>query len=282
MANSGDPGPAAFGRMLKFWRGALDISQEELAHRIESASRYISRLEKGDARPSKEMVERIAGALSLGLRDTTNLLLAAGYTDYSRSLHLDQPEFQHRREELLLKLKALDPHPSLLVDMTGQILMVNRAWAALQAQLDPERRVADTGNIFGFLFDYAALNALPQQWSGTLSVLMLSLQQLLFLQGDEDESVLNLLRRLESSPYAPANWATQAAARDAGQQFQANLLVAGKVHSFVIHSHIENLLGPLVFSSVPNMAMMTFTPRDEELDLVALLAQGGEHPLLLY
>ncbi|WP_116365536.1 helix-turn-helix domain-containing protein [Parahaliea mediterranea] len=282
MANSGDAGPVAFGRMLRFWRGVFEVSQEELAHRIESASRYISRLEKGDARPSKEMVERIASALALGLRDTTNLLLAAGYTDYSSSLHLDQPEFEHRRKELLLKLKALDPHPALLIDMTGRILMVNRAWAALQAQLDPQHRVADTDNIFGFLFDYAALNQLPQQWSGTLAVLMLSLQQLLFLQGDDNQDLLALLERLEASPYAPDNWAAQAAARGAGQQFQANLQLGETVHSFVIHSHIENLLGPLVFSSVPNMAMMTFTPPEGELDLAALCAHGGEHPLLFY
>lgn len=282
MANSEDRGSLSFGRMLRFWRGAFDISQEELAHRLESASRYISRLEKGEARPSKEMVERIAAALSLGLRDTINLLLAAGYSDYLSTLHLDQPRFQHRREELLLELKALDPHPSVLVDMTGRMLMVNRAWAGLQAHLDPEHRVADAGNIFGFLFDYAALNDLPQEWSGTLSVLMLSLQHLLFLQGDDNERVLTLLRRLQASPYAPSDWAAQAASRDAGQQFQANLLIAGRVEAFVIHSHIEKLLGPLVFSSIPDMVVMTFSPRDESLDLARLLPSTAEHPLLFY
>ncbi|MFV8783857.1 helix-turn-helix domain-containing protein [Microbulbifer sp. SA54] len=270
-----------FGRVLRFWRGVYQLSQEELAHRIDSASRHISRLEKGDAQPSKEMVLRIAQALNLGQRDTINLMLFAGYTELSYEMDFHSPEFAHRREEVILGLKALDPNPAVVVDMTGDILMVNRAWAGLQHRLDP-RGELDDSNLFDFLFSWADASQVPQDWGGTLTVLMLALQQWLFFCDDENHKIAKLLARLQNSPYVGENWQQQAASRLAGKEFRVNLSLGNGVQSFRVHSYIENLLGPLAFSAIPDLLVMTFCPEDESLDLNNLLDPPPSHRQLFY
>lgn len=52
---------------MRFYRLALEISQEELAHEADSNRTYISDLERGTRNPSLEVVERIAKALKVSM-----------------------------------------------------------------------------------------------------------------------------------------------------------------------------------------------------------------------
>ncbi|KGJ87863.1 helix-turn-helix domain-containing protein [Thalassotalea sp. ND16A] len=271
-----------FGRMLKYWRSVYKVSQEELAFRIDSASRHIGRLENGGAQPSKEMVIRIAKAIPLSQRDTINLLFSAGYTDLSGHLDISHSNFKHRKEEVILGLKVLDPNPAVVIDMTGHLLMVNRAWAGFQKQLDPKGELSGVSNIFDFFLGYAELHSPTQDWEGTFSVAMLWLQQSLSLYGNNNSKIAALLKRFEASPYLPDNWQRRAAARKGGQVFRMNVMFNEKMQSFLLHTYIENLFGPLAFSAVPDMFVMTFCAEDESLDLSSLLKPRIEHPLLFY
>jgi len=58
-----------FGKNVRFYRLALGISQEELAHEADSNRTYISDLERGTRNPSLEVIERIAKALNVSMGD---------------------------------------------------------------------------------------------------------------------------------------------------------------------------------------------------------------------
>ena len=56
-----------FGKNVRFYRLALGVSQEELAHDADSNRTYISDLERGTRNPSLEVVERIAKSLNVSM-----------------------------------------------------------------------------------------------------------------------------------------------------------------------------------------------------------------------
>ena len=86
-----------FGRLLKFWRGVHQLNQEELAHRLASSPRHISRLENGRVQPSKAMVEGIARELALGERDSNHLLIAAGFNPVVRKVDFNALSWRQRK-----------------------------------------------------------------------------------------------------------------------------------------------------------------------------------------
>ncbi len=67
-----------FGARLRQWRQHRGLSQLSLAGQVGSTGRHISFLETGRSRPSRQMVLRLADTLGMGLRETNELLHAAG------------------------------------------------------------------------------------------------------------------------------------------------------------------------------------------------------------
>ncbi len=69
----------AVGPLLREWRENRRLSQLDLSVAADISTRHISFLETGRARPSREMVLRIADCLDLPLRERNRLLLSAGF-----------------------------------------------------------------------------------------------------------------------------------------------------------------------------------------------------------
>ena len=65
-----------FGQQLKAARLACGLSQTAVAGKLQVSKGYISRLERGKARPAETMVHHLAGACQT---DSTQLLILAGY-----------------------------------------------------------------------------------------------------------------------------------------------------------------------------------------------------------
>lgn len=269
-----------FGRLLKFWRKLRKLSQEELAFRIDSASRHISRLEKGQAHPGLEMVENIATALDMRARDRHLLLLCAGYSPHSDNTDIFSEEFTPRRNEIIRSLKSLDPNPTIVTDITGKLIMVNRAWLGFQHSLISSKPIDSVTNFFEFLFEYASQELLPQTFESTLSIFLLSLQQSAIYSNDQKTQAL--FERLLRSPATPADWETQAANRESGQDFYINALINDSEEKFFSHSHNINLRGPLDYVSQPELIIVTFYSENETLDLSSLTSRNESHPQLLY
>jgi len=123
----------SFGPQLRAWRQRRKLSQLDLALDAETSQRHLSCLESGRARPSREMVLRLAGQLDVPLRERNALLLAAGYAPAFAEKPLDAPEMAAARAVVQRILDGHAPHPALAVDRHWHMVAANAGIAPLLA-----------------------------------------------------------------------------------------------------------------------------------------------------
>ena len=121
----------AFADQLKSWRARRGLSQLALAGRAEISQRHLSFLELGRAAPSREMVDRLAGALDLPLRQHNALLLAAGFAPEWRQRDLAAPDLADVTRALDYILAQQEPYPAVVVDRHWNLLKSNGGAARL-------------------------------------------------------------------------------------------------------------------------------------------------------
>ncbi len=120
-----------FPALLKHWRGQRGLSQLDLALTADVSARHISFLETGRARPSAEMVLRLATTLSVPLRQINAMLRAAGHEAmYDESADNLPPEVVGA---LSLLKDHHEPFPLIVIDRSYRLLDLNRSAAALFA-----------------------------------------------------------------------------------------------------------------------------------------------------
>jgi transcriptional regulator with XRE-family HTH domain len=122
---------ATFADQLKSWRARRGFSQLALAGRAEISQRHLSFLELGRASPSREMVDRLAGALDLPLRQHNALLLAAGFAPEWRQRDLAAPDLAQVTRALDYILAQQEPYPAVVVDRHWNLLKSNAGAARL-------------------------------------------------------------------------------------------------------------------------------------------------------
>ena len=119
------PREVSFGTLLRRWRVRRRMTQADLSLAAESSTRHLSCLETGKARPSRDMIARLADYLDIPLRDRNALLLAAGFA----------PAFQERTVNDLEAAKAAmdrvlqahKPYPAFAVDRHWNVVLSNGA-----------------------------------------------------------------------------------------------------------------------------------------------------------
>lgn len=114
-----------FPGLLRHWRRQRRLSQLELALSAEVSQRHLSFLESGRARPSRDMVLRLAEGLDLPLRECNHLLGAAGHAAAYSVQRLDDADMAPVRQALALLLGHHEPFPALVVDSEWNLLMAN-------------------------------------------------------------------------------------------------------------------------------------------------------------
>lgn len=269
-----------FGRFLRFWRQVHKLSQEELAHRINSSPRHISRVENGSSRPSESLIEDIAQALNMGERDRNHLRIAAGYSPRQRQIDFHAAEFKWLRKAMLLTLRAMDPYPSSLMDSSGTLLMVNRAWVGFYRASLPTVDLDKVTNHFDFLFSRQGAGNMLSGWEDTLSMIVMSLtQDALFNPSAERQAALETLA---NSPTVPDDWARRAAKLEPMASFRVQADYCGALRRFYSVSQIVGALGPTAYASEPKLTVSTLYPEDDRLDMSGLVANDLSHPLLGY
>ena len=115
-----------FGRGLRHWRRLRGVSQLQLATSAATTTRYVSFLETGRSRPSKDVIERLCDALTIPLRERNRLLEMAGlppaYPEGDLSAD-DLAPFQRVIERLL---DSHEPFPGFVVNRQWNIVAANR------------------------------------------------------------------------------------------------------------------------------------------------------------
>lgn len=118
---------SAIGILLRQHRKNRGMSQLELANAANSTSRYISFIETGRSRPGKEVVLRLASALTLTMRDTNALLLAAGLQEAFDEKPLTDDEMKPVNRIIEKVLKNHEPFPAWAIGSGLRFLSSNSA-----------------------------------------------------------------------------------------------------------------------------------------------------------
>jgi transcriptional regulator with XRE-family HTH domain len=121
--------PPAFGGLLRTWRATRRISQLELSSVSGVSARHLSFIETGRARPSREMVLRLADELDVPLRERNALLQAAGFAPAFAETPLDSPEMRILGAAVDTLLRAHLPNPALAFDSQWNLVRANDAVA---------------------------------------------------------------------------------------------------------------------------------------------------------
>jgi transcriptional regulator with XRE-family HTH domain len=121
----------AVGTLLREWRRRRRMSQLDLALEAGVSARHLSFVETGRSRPSAEMVLHLAEQLDVPLRETNELLLAAGYAPAFGQRDLADPELGPVREALEQVLAGHEPYPAVVVDRHWGMVAANSAIALL-------------------------------------------------------------------------------------------------------------------------------------------------------
>lgn len=106
---------SAIGVHLKQHRKLRGMSQLDLASASSSTPRYISFIETGRARPGKEVLNRIAAALNLTLRDTNELMASAGLPIVYPQQPLEHEDMQPIKRLIEHVLKKHEPYPAWVI-----------------------------------------------------------------------------------------------------------------------------------------------------------------------
>ncbi|MCP9485317.1 MAG: helix-turn-helix transcriptional regulator [Gaiellaceae bacterium MAG52_C11] len=115
------------GQLLREWRERRNLSQFRLASGSAVSARYLSFIETGRARPSREMVLHLADRLEVPLRERNRLLLAAGFAPAYGERSLASDEMTPVRDALERFLAAHEPYPALVLDRRWNLVLANTA-----------------------------------------------------------------------------------------------------------------------------------------------------------
>lgn len=278
--NFDPPLKLTIGRFVRFWREVHGLSQEELAFRLDSSQRHISRIEGGSGRPSEAMVKDIATVMELGQRDSNHLLIAAGYAPIVKQVDFHAPELKWLRKAMVMTLRALDPYPTAILDSSGNFLMVNRGWVGFyQHSIDP-KNLKQMTNYYDFIFSREGAGNIISNWENTLSVILMSLTQLGLFSNKEAD--IALVQKLAQHPSVPEDWKQRAAQLEPMASYRVQMQIDNALRRFFSVISTVGALGPNAFVSEPNLSIQTLYPEDEDFDISSFLDDKLEHPLLFY
>lgn len=126
-----------FPSQLRRWRTARRMSQLDLAVRAGTTQRHVSFIEQGRSHPGRSMVVRLAESMELTLRESNELLLAAGFAPAFPESPLDDEALRPVRVALETILDGHLPYPAMVVRPHGIFVTANRAFDLFNEDVDP-------------------------------------------------------------------------------------------------------------------------------------------------
>jgi transcriptional regulator with XRE-family HTH domain len=197
---------SGFGSILSEWRAVRRLSQLDLALAAGISQRHISFVESGRAKPSRDMIFKLADGLDLPLRARNDLLLTAGFAPAYRERGLDLSEMKAAREALELILKHQEPYPAIVMDARWNIVMRNEAASRILAYCvgaDTLRALFPDG-VINFMEMMFAPNGLKQHianWKYWRAALLRRLRR--EAAGNANSPSEALRRKFDSDPLPP-------------------------------------------------------------------------------
>lgn len=192
------------GSLLRGWRDAHRLSQAALAADAEISPRHLSFIECGKSQPSREVLDRLAGAMHMPLRDRNQLLKAAGYAAAYGESRIDGPELAQVRHAIDCILNQQEPYPAFVMNRHWDILWANEAAARVNADVMQGRKPKHANMIRQF-FDPGDLRGAVENWNEIAQNLLRHLQELV-ATNPTDTIAKHLLSEVLQYPDVPAAW----------------------------------------------------------------------------
>jgi transcriptional regulator with XRE-family HTH domain len=188
------------GDLLRQWRSTRRMSQMDLALEAGISTRHLSYVETGKARPSRELVALLAGALDMPMRDRNALLVVAGYAPGYRETPLSDPQMALMRRAIEFILGQQEPFPAFVVNRHWDVLMANqgllRVFDWLRDGVQPH------GNIMRQVFDPADMRPFVENWEEVAGDLISHLHH----EAATDKTSRALLDEVLAYPDVPTRW----------------------------------------------------------------------------
>ncbi len=127
----------ALGTLLRAWRGKRKVSQMALALEVGVSPRHLSFVETGRANASAALVMQLARQLGLGLRESNELLLAAGFAPRFPETDFESAALANVRGAMQRLVAAHDPYPGVVMNRHWNIVHANQAATRMLRLLPP-------------------------------------------------------------------------------------------------------------------------------------------------
>jgi len=203
MSQRTGPARRAFGLLLKEWRRVRRKSQLTVALEAAISPRHLSFVESGRSVPSRGMVQTLAEALDVPLRERNTLLVAAGYAPLYAENALESTDLAQVHRALTRLLEHQEPYPAVVLDRQWNVVETNRAAPKLFGLFVDLRKLPQPRNLLRSMFDPAGLRPWIANWDAVARTLL----QRVFREavaGVPDPRVLSLLEELRAYPGSPA------------------------------------------------------------------------------
>ena len=190
----------AAGRVLRHWRSVRRISQMDLAMQAGISPRHLSFVETGRSSPSRSVILQLAGALDLSLRDTNNLLEAAGYARVYGERNLSAPEMAQMRSVVEFVLAKHEPYGAIAMDKHWNVILANGAHYRILDQLLGDHDLPEhvTSNMLRLVMHPEALRPRIVNWEEVALVVRERLRR--ETVGTQDAELRHILSEVEMYP----------------------------------------------------------------------------------
>jgi transcriptional regulator with XRE-family HTH domain len=189
---------------LRTWRAARHVSQLDLALDANVSARHLSYVESGRARPSRELVLRLAEALQVPLRERNALLLSAGYAPLYRETDLGTPEMAEAQRAVEFILAQQEPYPAIVLDRHWNVLLANDATRRFLARF-PECALPGPANGPRMIFHPQGMRPFIQNWEDVAARFIQRLHRQA-AANPSDAATRELLDELLGYPGVPSRW----------------------------------------------------------------------------
>ncbi|MGH8025203.1 MAG: helix-turn-helix domain-containing protein [Pseudoxanthomonas sp.] len=192
------------GILLREWRTARRMSQLALAMEAGMSARHLSYLETGKARPSREVVCRLANALEMPLRERNALMVAGGHAPEFSENALSTPALERMRQAIDLIIAHQEPYPAFVLDRHWNVLKANQAAMRINRLLMHGRDSRHT-NLLHQVFDPEDFRSVIVNWAEVAEKFVRHAQEQL-AASPTDTVLRNLVSELFQYPDVPEHW----------------------------------------------------------------------------
>jgi len=186
---------AAFGYLIKHWRGIRRFSQLALSAESGMSSRHISFLETGRSRPSRSSVLTLARVLEMPKPAVNEALLAAGFAPEYKARSMDDVDLAPAMSAIMTILENHAPMPAIIIDSSWDIVGGNVSAQHMMQFLPFE----GSSSLIEALLNDDPYNPCFLNWSVIATWSLLRLQNEISQEGPESP-LIHIYHRLANDP----------------------------------------------------------------------------------